>query len=283
MEELKKYGLPEIKRLLAAGDFPFSGITELGSTEFHFREPVRYLAVVLHSGNRVRPEMIEIMDVTGEDRSREEDLYMDLFVKDFPIHLIARDSRFEYDLNWEIEKAIYPFDGKKWGLRVWKRYLDAIEAEESYKKYREFHALLELVLDHIMAEHRCAILFDIHSFCYQRENKVKWWEDSKPEINLGTRYINRDFFSPLIDLFLDGMSGATLDGQTLRIVENDIFPGGYLTRKFARSHNRQVLVLAIEYKKIYMDERTGELFNNKLHTLKENLLLTKDRLFSEKF
>jgi len=283
MSALKKYSLEEIGQCLTERKFPISGITRLGSTEFHFRKPANYLGVALHNGSRVRPELLEALEVGQEERFREEDPYTDYFVNDFPLQLIARDSRFEYDLNWEIEKCIYPAVEKKWGFQVWNRPLNHSEVETTYLKYREFHTLLDLLIGYIIENQGSVVLFDIHSYCYQREVRTDWWVDMKPEINLGTMYINRAYFSPLIDLFMVGVSGITLDGHTLRVAENEVFPGGYLTRKYAKSHIQQVLVLAIEYKKIFMDEWTGELYPRKLEMLKENLLLTKDRIVRTKF
>ena len=282
MSELKQYSLDEIGQVLAEGRFPISGITRLGSAEFHFREPADHLGVVLHSGSRVRPGVLDAMAVELDDRFREEDPYTDYLVRDFPLQLIARDSRFEYDLNWEIEKSVYTADQRKWGLQVWKRPLTTAEMGMTYNKYREFHELLDLVMAYILKRNDHAVLFDLHSFCYQRNKRMAWWEDTRPEINLGTRSINRKHFTPMIDQFLEGVSGIILDGHSLRVAENKVFPGGYLTRKFACSHNLQVLVLAIEYKKIFMDEWTGELFTGKFEVLAENLLLTKDRILRTK-
>lgn len=280
---IKEYSLEEIRQILVWGRFPVSGITPLGSAEFHFLEPAAYLGIALHSGSRIRPEISEALAVGQEDRKREEDPFTDQFVDSFPLQLIARDSRFEYDLNWEVEKSIYPAHEKKWGLQVWNRSLSKEETERTCRKHREFHELLDVVIDFILERNRIALLFDIHSFCYQRGSKIAWWKDDKPEINLGTRYINRDHFSSQLDLFLEGVSAQEIDDHKVRVAENEIFPGGYLTRKYAASHNQQVLVLAIEYKKIFMDELTGELFPHKLEMLKQNLLLTKERLIASEF
>jgi N-formylglutamate amidohydrolase len=282
MTVLNTYALEEIKHCLAEGNYPVSGITPLGSAEFHILEPASYMGLALHSGSRVRSDLEEALKVSQGQRFREEDPYTDLFLHDFPIRVAALDSRFEYDLNWEIEKCIYPAGMKKWGLDIWKRPLNRDEIVTTHSKYREFHALIDILVGYILERYTAATVFDIHSFCYQREERVNWWEDNKPEINLGTRSINRDYFSPLIDIFLDGASKAQLDGRDLRIGENVLFPGGYLTRKYTSSYNRQLLVLAIEYKKIFMNERTGILFPRKLEILKENLLLTKDRIVRTK-
>jgi N-formylglutamate amidohydrolase len=278
MATMKKYSLESIRELLKKRAFPLEGITRLGSARFSFREPAGTVGVALHAGSNVRPDMRELMAVSREERFLEEDPYTDRFVKDFPVQLVAMDSRFEYDLNREMEEAIYPFSEKKWGLQVWKRPLTTEETENTLIKYREFHELLEMVIDHILGYHKTAILFDVHSFCYQREQRKIWWKDERPEINLGTRSIDRKYFAPLVDLFLEQLARTSLDGHKIRVAENEIFSGGYLTRKFAASHQRRVLVLAIEYKKIFMDEHTGKLDEEILDRLAGDLLLAKDRL-----
>lgn len=282
MPELIQYSIKEIEEILISGGFPISGVTPLGSAEFHLNAPAECLSVAVHAGGRVRPEIEEALAVDLEDRFREEDPYTDYLANGFPLQIIARDSRFEYDLNWEIENSVYPADQKKWDLQVWKQAPNKADLEITYSKYREFHELLDLLLEFILKSNKHAILFDLHSYCYQREKRKNWWDDSRPEINLGTRSINRDYFTPMIESFLTGVSGMELGGHPLRVAENEIFPGGYLTRKYAQRHSEKVLVLAIEYKKIFMDEWSGELFPFELALLADNLLLTKDRILRTK-
>ena len=282
-EALRIFSREEIGERLKAGDLPFSGITPLGSAEFHFHRPDSTLAVVLHSAGRVRPGLGKYLGVSRIERLREEDPYMERFAEDFPLRLIARDSRFEYDLNREIGKAIYPVNGLKWGLQVWRQPLPESEIGITLAKYREFHALLDLMIKWLLESHRHVILFDLHSYCYRREVDRAWWEDDLPEINLGTRSVNRSYFSAPVDLFLNTVSGIRMDGHLLRVGENQAFPGGYLTRKYAGTHNRQVLILAIEYKKVFMDERTGELYPEKLELLRKNLVVARDRVLQLPF
>jgi N-formylglutamate amidohydrolase len=161
---------------------------------------------------------------------------------------------------------------------VWARPLLQSEREETIEKYREFHRLLDIIVEYLVSRFGSAILFDIHSFRYQRELPVHWREDNLPEINVGTRYINRDYFATQVEAFLQMNSGITLEGKRLRIAENELFPGGYLTRKYTATHSRSVCVLAVEYKKIYMDEWSGILFPERLDLLKRSLLLTKDQM-----
>lgn len=278
MKSLQVYTLEEIADHLEQGRYPVSGITPMGTAEFHFSEPACYLGVALHNGNRVRAGLRNVMEVGRKARFREEDPYTERFIESFPLRLIARDSRFEYDLNWEKEKCIYPYEEKKWGLQVWKRPLTLPEIESTHLKYTEFHSLLDMVLQSILRNCPKAILFDMHSFCYLRDGPVNWWEDDKPDINLGTRHILRERFSAEIDLFLRESALIRIGGRTLRVGENALFSGGFLTRKYREIHPDRLLVLAVEYKKIFMDERSGELYPERLEILRDQLLLTKERM-----
>ncbi|MCK4852709.1 MAG: N-formylglutamate amidohydrolase [Bacteroidales bacterium] len=277
MMELSQYSLKEIEARLLKGRLPFSGITELGSSEFHFKEPAFFAGVSMHSGHRVRREILEFLTVDAENRYREEDPFMDRFISDFPLRIYGRDSRFEYDLNRNPYKAIYDFDKPKWGLKVWNREIPEKERVESIKKHREFHGLLELVCKYLLQQHRYALLFDLHAYCYQREIKQEWYEDERPEINIGTRAVNREIFDPAINCFIKNLYKTRIDGHPMRISENEIFLGGYLSRHLSRIYHDQLLVLSLEYKKIFMDEWTGKLYQSVLDKLVRDFTRAVDR------
>jgi N-formylglutamate deformylase len=264
---LHRYSLKEIESRLLHEKLPFSGITELGSSEFHFEEPAFYAGVSMHSGQRVRNEIREFMGVDKADRYREEDPFMDRFIADFPIRILGRDSRFEYDLNINPYNAIYDFVKPKWGLRVWKEKIPEEERILSIKKHREFHELLEMVCSYLLLQNRHGLLFDLHAYCYQRETRQQWHKDERPEINIGTGPVNREIFEPAIRCFKSYIHKTEIHGHTLRINENEIFQGGYLSRHLSRIYHDRLLVLALEYKKIFMDEWTGELYEDILDKL----------------
>lgn len=265
--ELKQYSLKEIEEKLRNGELPFSGITELGSSEFHFEAPAFHAGVSMHTGHRVRKEILSILAVSEKDRYREEDPYTDRFIANFPIRIHALDSRYEYELNRNPYRALYDFDKPQWGMKVWKRKVREDEYHRSLVKHREFHALLEMVGRFLLEQHRHALLFDMHSYCYQREKIQSWQEDDRPEINIGTGAVNREIFGPAIICFKNHLRRTRIHGQPLRISENEIFFGGYLSRHLSRIYHERLLVLAIEYKKIFMDEWTGELYPDILDKL----------------
>ncbi len=177
------------------------------------------------------------------------------------------DSRFEYELNHNPYRALYDYDKPKWGIKVWKRKVREEEYHRSSIKHREFHDLLEMVCRTFLEQHSHALLFDLHAYCYQRETSQAWYEDDRPEINIGTGAVNREIFGPAIKCFKSHLRRTRIHGQPLRISENEIFFGGYLSRHLSRIYHERLLVLAMEYKKIFMDEWTGELYQDILDKL----------------
>lgn len=265
-----QFSLQEIEEKLKRSEFPFSGSTLNGTAEFCFLRPSFYCGVAVHAGNRVRPGLEPYMSATAQERFREEDPFTERFIEKMPIRIVARDSRFQYDLNRQPHRAIYSLDKKIWGIRVWKKELSKEERNRSLVKHREFHDLLDLVVDHLLAQGRKALILDMHSFCYQRDRTLPWYLDPKPEINIGSKAVNRDIFGQTIDNFKQSLSGLNIDGHPIRVVENELFGGGYLARRLNKAFPDRLLVLAVEYKKIFMNEATGELNDEMLNRLIEH-------------
>lgn len=262
MDSEQKYSLQEIEKNLKNNNFPFSGITELGSAQFKFLEPSFYAGTAIHAGNRIRYDLQDVVAVSPADKYREEDPGTEKFIKDFPIQIIARDSRFEYDLNRSSDRAVYLTPDMAWGLKVWKRPLTQNEINISLAKHNEFHQLIDIVVEYLLQQNKYAIIFDSHSYCYQREERLPWYGDKKPVINLGTEPINQTIFGEMIKNFIGHLGKISINERLLSVAENEIFKGGYLTRRLCAQHHDQFIVFAIEFKKIFMNEWTGEFYQS---------------------
>ena len=270
MSELTAYSLPDIAKRLEKEEFPFSGITESGSAAFHILEPSHYIGVALHAGHRVRPDVLDLMVVSEADRYREEDPYTDLFIKGFPVRIIALDSRFEYDLNRESERSIYSSERGIWGLDIWRSKVDGQMREFTLQKHKEFYDLVDLVVEYLLIRYEQLLVYDMHSYCYQREKKQQWYDDPRPEINLGTVAVNRTLFAPIIEPLIKFLGENEMDDHPVRVAENAVFPGGYLSRRLSKAQYNSVVVLALEYKKLFMDEWSGEVYEDRLEKLIQN-------------
>lgn len=247
------FTLEEIEKRLSGGEFPFIGRTELGSARFAFLRPSYYCATAVHAGSRIRNELISKLKIGTADRRREEDPGTDWFLRDFPIQIIASDSRYEYDINREPGQAIYDV---AWGMEVWKGSLSKAEREVSLAKHDEFHQLMDIVARYLIRQNRYGIIFDLHSFNYRRDSRQ---EDAKPDINIGFKPVNCERFGRFIDDFIRRLAEVSIDGHRLRVTENEIFSGGYLSRRLSSKYYDRLLVLAIEFKKLYIDEWSGKI------------------------
>jgi hypothetical protein len=267
MKSYQTFSLRDIQDHLEHGDLPLSGTTPLGSAEFHFLKPSWYAGIAIHAGSNVRDEILTAMKVSRADRYREEDPYTGHFIRDFPIRIIARDSRFEYDINRDRGKAIYETPQMAWGLEVWNQPLTSKDIEKSMTKYDEFHGLMDIVTAYLLKQNRYAVIFDVHSYNYQREEKVSWQMDEKPVINIGTGPVNRELFGNVIDDLLGSLNGLSIAGHPISARENVVFKGGGLSRRLSPAYYDQLLILAIEFKKIFMDEWSGRLYEDTLGQL----------------
>ena len=69
----------------------------------------------------------------------------------------------------------------------------------------------------------------------------------------------RALWSPIVDCWLHAMREFDFFGRRLDVRENVKFVGGHLPRWIHENFANSVCVLAIEVKKFFMDEWTGEL------------------------
>lgn len=281
MDSEQKYSLEAIEYNLKNNKLPFSGVTELGSTQFKFIEPSFYAGTAIHAGNRIRDELRDVVAVSPADQYREEDPGTEKFIRDFPIQIIAQDSRFEYDLNRPSERAVYLTPDMAWGLSVWNRPLTEEEINVSLSKHQEFHQLMDIVTDFLVQQNDQAFIFDLHSYCYQREERLPWYVDKKPVINLGTEAINQIVFGDSIKKIINLLSKISVNGRLISVAENEVFKGGYLARRLCARNHDQLVVFAIEFKKIFMDELSGEFYPAIFDDLVKKFSNTVSKFFEE--
>jgi N-formylglutamate amidohydrolase len=178
-----------------------------------------------------------------------------------PTRIIARRSRFEVDFNRPRDKAVYITPADAWGLEVWRCSPAAEMVAESLRAYDDFYAHLRFVLERLVARHGKVVLFDLHSYNYIRGGAggAPAEPEDNPEVNLGTGTMDRNVWSPILERWLDAMRSHDALGRRLDVRENVKFFGGQLPRWVHENFPHSVCALAIEVKKFFMNEWTGEL------------------------
>jgi hypothetical protein len=85
-----------------------------------------------------------------------------------------------------------------------------------------------------------------------------------PEINVGTGTVDRARWGALVDRFCADLVAASPPGRQLDVRENVKFQGGWMSRWIHQTFPETGCALAIELKKTFMDEWTGEVDDARL-------------------
>ena len=219
------------------------------------------VATAIHDGTRLRPEVEAALALDAATRLREEDPHTGQAVAGVPTHVVPLRSRFEVDLNRAERDAVYLRPEQSWGLDVWRSPPPASVVEGSLRLHRAFYAMLAQLLDDVVAAHGRFLLLDVHSYNHRRggPDAPPMAEADAPEINLGTFSMPRERWAFLVDPLTEAMRRFDFLGRRLDVRENVAFQGrGQLARFVHERYPGTGCALAVEFKKFYMDEWTGE-------------------------
>ncbi|HEX2054045.1 MAG TPA: N-formylglutamate amidohydrolase [Actinomycetota bacterium] len=218
------------------------------------------VAAAIHAGDRLRPEVLRHIALSPPERLREEDPYTDKWTTVADSRVVVHRSRFEVDLNRPRERAIYAAPIDAWGLKVSEGPVPAEVVEGSLRLYDRFYLELSALLDATAERWPRVLVLDLHSYNHRRAGPGEPPADpiTNPEVNIGTVGADRQQWGPLIDRFAEALRSCEVSGHQLDVRENVNFRGGHLVRWIADRYPT-VCPLAVEVKKIYMDELTGVL------------------------
>lgn len=215
------------------------------------------ISTAVHAGHYVRPELVRRLAVDEATRRREEDPYTDRIIRDLGTCLVADRSRFEVDLNRPREKAVYLEPAAAWGLTVWRDVLPPSCIRESLAIYDDFYRELARQLDRLTATATCLVL-DVHSYNHRRNGPDAPADPAveNPEINVGTGWLDRTRWGAAVDRFIAVLREQMVEEHCLDVRENVRFRGGQLSRWVARHYPATACVVAVEFKKTFIDEWT---------------------------
>ena len=219
------------------------------------------VACAVHAGSEVRAEALRLMAIRRWQRFVEEDPYTDQLTAVAPTSVVVHRSRFEVDLNRTRERAVYRTPGDAWGLVVWRAPLPAAVRERSLRLHDRFYGELAAVLARAGAGGRPFVVLDLHSYNHRRGGPGAPPADPEgnPEINLGTGSLDRERWGSLADRFAADLRAVDVGGRPLDVRENVRFRGGHLSRWVHATFPGQGCCLAVEVKKFFMDEHSGEI------------------------
>lgn len=241
-------------------------------SSFQTPAPDLMVAVAVHEGHELRPEIAASMVLDEATRLREEDPHTGLIASRFGINAVVHRSRFEVDLNRPRSEAVYRDPGDAWGLDVWRTPLTDRQISESLRLYDDFYAGLGAMLDALVVEFGGFVLYDIHSYNHRRAGPQGPADPNRdsPTINLGTGSLPVRW-KPVAEEFVETMRSLDFDGEALDVRQNVRFHGGQLSHWVHENYGSTSCALAIELKKVFMDEWTGELDAGRLDRLGDAL------------
>ena len=241
------------------------------------------LAVALHAGHSMRPDLSRNLAIDEATRLREEDVCADFWTQACNSRLVIRLSRFEVDLNRPPAEAVYRWPFQAWGLKVWRRPLTAAMVARSGAIHDTFYAELHALLRNFARIYGRFVVFDLHSYNHRRAGPDQPVGDPElnPEINLGTASMPRQYWAPVVERFVDDLRKFDFMGRQLDVRENVKFHGRYLARYVHKTFDRCGCVLSIEVKKFYMNEWTGEADRAQVEAVLEGLKSTVPGIIEE--
>lgn len=219
------------------------------------------VATAIHNGHAVRPDLLSIMAIDEAQRLREEDPFTEFTIRDVPNRVIVHRSRFEIDLNRDRAGAVYLRPEQAWNLDVWREAPQSESVNHSLDTHASYYAMLAQLLSEIEADFGAFVLLDVHSYNHRRKGPDAAPTDpaEAPVINIGTSSMDRDRWADVLDPFMDSLRSFQFRGQGMDVRENVAFQGkGEQTRFVHENFPLSGCAIAIEFKKIFMDEWTGE-------------------------
>lgn len=248
---MHRWSVDEIIEKIKAREV-FETVADTYGFTLKVEEYAPYLCGAVHDGHQFRKSLWDNCTHSEYERWYEEDPCTKAMVDSHPVVIAGCDSRFEYDLNREPERAVYE---DAWGKALWKTPLPTEEKEESLSKHSDFYRVVHALVSELESIHGKLIVFDMHSYNWKR------WERPVPTWNLGTSNVDEKRFGKIIEQWKDMLATLQLPHdipQTSAI--NDTFQGNGYFLKYITSNFNDSLVLATEIAKIYCDEYTGIIY-----------------------
>lgn len=232
----------------------------------------------VHAGHDLRPEVRDLMVLDEATRYREEDPHTDRIGSGLDSGMVMHRSRFEADLNRARDTAVYLDPEDSWGLDVWR---DGQLPDDVAERSRRVHdAWYEELAHRIapMAARGPFVVYDLHSYNHRRDGPDAGPapQDGNPDVNVGTGSLDREPWNPVVDAFIESMSTEVIPatGRRLDVRENVRFWGQNEGRWAHRLYPDTACVLALEFKKTFMDEWTGDVDEEHLAQLADALART---------
>jgi len=218
------------------------------------------VATAIHDGHELRHEIADLIALSEAERLREEDPFTAVWTSVVGNQVVPSRSRFEVDLNRPRDRAVYIGPEDAWGLDVWKSEPSGTIVATSLEHYDHFYSEMHRLLTSLQDRYGRFVVLDLHTYNHRRGGPGAAADDpaANPEVNVGTGSLDGALWGPLVKRFMSDVREFDFLGRHLDVRENVKFEGGHLSRWVHENFPQSGCCLAIEFKKFFMDEWTGE-------------------------
>lgn len=219
------------------------------------------VATAIHDGHRMRPSLLSELAIDESARRRDEDPLTGLLTSAGDVRLRARNSRFQVDLNRPRDKALSTDPDDTWGIRFWNGPLPEDELALSRAEHDRFYSMFTALIEALLARWGCVLLLDIHSYNHRRDGAEAEAADpaGNPDIELGVTTLDAARWGETARRFADALRHKPVAGRLPDVRNNVRYPtGGHFPEWVYATWGDRVCTISPEYKKIHMDEWTGQ-------------------------
>jgi len=126
--------------------------------------------------------------------------------------------------------------------------------------------------------HRYFVLFDLHSYNHRHAGPDGPEADplENPQVNVGSGTMDRSRWGSVVDAFIGALSAHDFPAGRLDVRENVKFRGGQLSRWVHETFPTTGVAIAIELKKFFMDEWSGDADHALVDAIGAAIASTKD-------
>jgi N-formylglutamate deformylase len=232
------------------------------------------IATAIHDGHAIRSSLQPFLALPDDVRFREEDPLTGMLTTVGDVRIQVPTSRFELDHNRPRDRAVYARPCDCWGLRVWRRPLPDAEVARSLASWDRFRGMVAELLDRMLERWEAVLLIDLHSYNHRRDGACAppAPQDGNPDIELGLTTADPQRWSEVTATFAQALRATPVHGRAPDVRANVRFPtGGDFPEWVYARWGARVCTISPEYKKIFMDEHSGQVDVAALYALRDGL------------
>ena len=217
------------------------------------------VAVALHAGREIRPDLAPILAAPPEALAPEEDTLTDRWTRVARCRIVVHASRFGLDLNRPRERCVYSGPDEAWGIPLWKGPVPREVRERSLALHDAFYREAARLLDRMAARHGAVAVLDLHAYNDRRPGGAPRNppDPRHPDVDVCTGSVDLPRWGPLVEELTRALARQEIDGRPLAVGRNARFRGGHFCRWVNRAYRGSAVAIALEARKTYVDPVTG--------------------------